>query len=125
MRSETDGLAEEIAKRAAPGSKFLRSRAPQLAAHGWYNTPHTVFPYGAHLAVVRIDADTQHCYKTPRIGRIRSDGQFAIVWSAPQPIAPEPYPRTRTAAEWKAFLHDLYTGWGNQWAAPAAAMGGK
>jgi carbon-monoxide dehydrogenase large subunit/6-hydroxypseudooxynicotine dehydrogenase subunit gamma len=48
----------EIAKRVAPGSKFLRGRTPQLAAHGWYNTPHTVFPYGAHLAVVRIDRDT-------------------------------------------------------------------
>jgi CO/xanthine dehydrogenase Mo-binding subunit len=48
----------EIAKRIAPGSKLLRGRTPQLAAHGWYNTPHTVFPYGAHLAVIRIDADT-------------------------------------------------------------------
>jgi carbon-monoxide dehydrogenase large subunit len=48
----------EIAKRIAPGSKLLRGRAPQLAAHGWYNTSHTVFPYGAHLAVVRVDRDT-------------------------------------------------------------------
>jgi aerobic carbon-monoxide dehydrogenase large subunit len=48
----------EIAKRVAPGSKFLRGRTPQLAAHGWYNTPHTVFPYGAHLAVVKIDRAT-------------------------------------------------------------------
>src|SRR5262249_55506488 len=48
----------EIAKRIAPGSKLLRGREPQLAAHGWYNTKYTVFPYGAHLAVVRIDRDT-------------------------------------------------------------------
>jgi carbon-monoxide dehydrogenase large subunit/6-hydroxypseudooxynicotine dehydrogenase subunit gamma len=48
----------EIARRIAPGSKLLRGRAPQLAAHGWYNTDHTVFPYGLHLAVVRIDRDT-------------------------------------------------------------------
>ncbi len=48
----------EIAKRVAPGSKLLRGRAPQLAAHGWYNTDRTVFPYGIHLAVVRIDRDT-------------------------------------------------------------------
>lgn len=67
---------------------------------------------------VRIDADTQHCYKTPRIGRIRDDGQFEIVWTAPEPVRPEPYPPSRSAAEWKAFLHDLYAGWGNQWAAP-------
>jgi aerobic carbon-monoxide dehydrogenase large subunit len=48
----------EIARRIAPGSKLLRGRAPQLAAHGWYNTDHTVFPYGVHLAAVGIDRDT-------------------------------------------------------------------
>jgi carbon-monoxide dehydrogenase large subunit len=48
----------EIARRVAPGAKLLRGRAPQLAAHGWYNTEHTVFPYGVHLAAVRIDRDT-------------------------------------------------------------------
>jgi len=67
---------------------------------------------------VRIDADTQHCFKTPRIGRIQADGQFEIVWTAPEPVRPEPFPPTRTAAEWRALLHDLYTGWGNHWAAP-------
>ncbi|MEA2951864.1 MAG: aerobic carbon-monoxide dehydrogenase large subunit, partial [Alphaproteobacteria bacterium] len=50
----------EIAKRIAPGSKLLRGRDPQLAAHGWFNTSHTVFPYGVHLAVVRIDRETGH-----------------------------------------------------------------
>jgi carbon-monoxide dehydrogenase large subunit/6-hydroxypseudooxynicotine dehydrogenase subunit gamma len=48
----------EIAKRIVPGSKLLRGRAPQLAAHGWYNTDHTVFPYGVHLAVVCVDRAT-------------------------------------------------------------------
>jgi carbon-monoxide dehydrogenase large subunit len=48
----------EIARRIAPGSKLLRGREPQLAAHGWYNTDHTVFPYGVHLAAVRIDRET-------------------------------------------------------------------
>jgi urea transport system substrate-binding protein len=67
---------------------------------------------------VRVDPDTQHCYRTPRIGRIQADGQFKVVWTAPEPVRPEPYPNTRTAEAWHAFLHDLYTGWGNQWAAP-------
>jgi CO/xanthine dehydrogenase Mo-binding subunit len=48
----------EIAKRIAPGARLLRGRAPQLAAHGWYNTDHTVFPYGVHLAVVCVDRET-------------------------------------------------------------------
>jgi urea transport system substrate-binding protein len=67
---------------------------------------------------VRIEPDTQHCYLTPRIGQIQADGQFKIVWAAPEPVRPEPYPRSRTAEEWRGFLHDLYTGWGNRWAAP-------
>src|SRR4029077_6909775 len=48
----------EIARRIAPGSKLLRGREPQLAAHGWYNTDHTVFPYGVERAAVRIDRET-------------------------------------------------------------------
>jgi urea transport system substrate-binding protein len=67
---------------------------------------------------VRVDADTQHCYKTPRIGRIGADGQFQVVWAAPQSIAADPFPPTRTTTEWLGFLHDLYTGWGNRWSAP-------
>jgi urea transport system substrate-binding protein len=69
--------------------------------------------------VVRIDPDTQYCYRTPRIGQIQADGQFQVVWTAPEPVRPEPYPNSRTAEAWQAFLHDLYTGWGNRWAAPA------
>ena len=48
----------EIAKRVAPGAKFLHGRDPGLTAQGWYNTEHTVFPYGIHLAQVRIDRES-------------------------------------------------------------------
>jgi urea transport system substrate-binding protein len=64
---------------------------------------------------IRIDPETQHCFKTPRVGQIRGDGQFQVVWDASKPVPPEPYPASRTAEDWKAFLHDLYVGWGNQW----------
>src|SRR5262249_4103257 len=67
---------------------------------------------------VRIDPETQHCFKTPRVGRITADGQFVVLWTAPEPVRPEPYPATRPAADWNTFLHDLYTGWGNRWSAP-------
>ena len=66
----------------------------------------------------RVDPDTQHCFKTPRVGQIKPDGQFEIVWAAPAPVRPMPFPSSRSAADWKAFLNDLYTGWGNQWSAP-------
>lgn len=67
---------------------------------------------------VRVDADTQHCYNTPRIGRIRDDGQFEILWTAPAPVRPQPFPPSRSAADWRVYLHDLHAGWGNQWSAP-------
>lgn len=74
--------------------------------------------YDAPSGVTRIDPDTQHTYKTPRVGQIRSDGQFDIVWSASEPVRPLPYPASRTAQEWKAFLYDLNTSWKGQWSAP-------
>lgn len=67
---------------------------------------------------IRIDGQTQHAFKTPRIGQVGSDGQFIIVWEGDAPAAPEPYPNTRTAAQWRAELVDLYRGWGDRWSAP-------
>jgi urea transport system substrate-binding protein len=66
----------------------------------------------------RIDAATQHAYKTPRIGRIKDDGQFEIVWTAAKPVPPEPYPTERSAEAWRAVLHDLKRSWNGQWMAP-------
>ena len=68
---------------------------------------------------VRIDPATQHTFKTPRIGRVRSDGSFEVVWTAAKPEPPMPYPPTRSTEEWRALLHDLYTSWGNRWSAPS------
>ncbi|MEM9657964.1 MAG: transporter substrate-binding protein, partial [Planctomycetota bacterium] len=67
---------------------------------------------------VRIDPATQHTFKTPRIGRVLPNGQFEVVWTAAMPERPKPYPSSRSTEQWRAFLHDLYAGWGNQWAAP-------
>jgi carbon-monoxide dehydrogenase large subunit/6-hydroxypseudooxynicotine dehydrogenase subunit gamma len=48
----------ELSRRLAPGSKLLAGREPHLAVEGYFNTDHTTFPYGIHLAVVRVDKDT-------------------------------------------------------------------
>ena len=74
---------------------------------------------GTPAGDVRVDAETQHLWKTPRIGRVRPDGRFEVVWTAPAPVAPQPYPPSRTAADWKAFLHDLQRGWNGEWTAPS------
>jgi CO/xanthine dehydrogenase Mo-binding subunit len=48
----------EIAKKLAPGSEFLKGRAPGLAAEGWFHTEHMTYPYGVHAAVVAVDRET-------------------------------------------------------------------
>lgn len=41
--------------------------------------------------LIRIDPSTQHTWKFVRLGRIRTDGQFDIIWSSNGPIKPEPF----------------------------------
>jgi carbon-monoxide dehydrogenase large subunit len=58
MRSGPSLTLGEIAEKLAPGSKFLKGRAPGLAAEGWFTTEHMTYPYGVHAAVVAIDRGT-------------------------------------------------------------------
>ncbi len=48
----------EIARRRAPGSKFLNGADPGLTSEGWHHTKHMAYPYGVHIAVVKVDRDT-------------------------------------------------------------------
>ncbi len=66
---------------------------------------------------VRFDPVTQHLFKTPRIGQIQSDGQFSIEWVDVKPVAPMPYPESRSPEQWTELLDELYLEWNEQWAA--------
>lgn len=68
---------------------------------------------------VSIDSATYHTWKTVRVGRVREDGQFDIVWTSPGPVRPIPFPSSRSPAAWREFLADLQRGWDGAWAAPA------
>lgn len=48
----------KIAASLSPGSRTRGARAPGLSAEGWFETAHQVYPYGSHIALVRIDAET-------------------------------------------------------------------
>lgn len=76
--------------------------------------------FNAPEGVVLVDPDTQHTWKTVRVGRIQANGQFEIVWSSNEPIRPVPYPVYRSQAEWEEFLNNLYMGWGENWANPGS-----
>jgi ABC-type branched-subunit amino acid transport system substrate-binding protein len=47
--------------------------------------------YEAPEGSVRIDPDNNHTWLTPRIGRVRRDGQFDIVWDGKAAVKPDPY----------------------------------
>ena len=74
--------------------------------------------FSAPEGIVVIDPETQHTWKTVRIGIIKEDGQFSIVWTSGKPVRPVPYPLSRMKAEWEKFMEDLYQGWGQKWANP-------
>jgi urea transport system substrate-binding protein len=68
--------------------------------------------------IVYVDANTLHTWKTVRIGKIRNDGQFDVVWSSEYAVRPIPFPAFRTHAQWDSFLMQLYSGWGHRWDNP-------
>jgi carbon-monoxide dehydrogenase large subunit len=51
------GLAE-IATALAPGARFLGNREPGLAAEASFESAHMTYPYGVHVAIVRLAPDT-------------------------------------------------------------------
>jgi carbon-monoxide dehydrogenase large subunit/6-hydroxypseudooxynicotine dehydrogenase subunit gamma len=48
----------DIAVALAPGTRFLGDREPGLAADGLFESAHMNYPYGVHVAVVRVAEDT-------------------------------------------------------------------
>jgi carbon-monoxide dehydrogenase large subunit len=48
----------KIAESLAPTAKTLGDRDPGLSAEGWFRVDHQVYPYGSHVAVVRVDGET-------------------------------------------------------------------
>lgn len=69
--------------------------------------------------LVYVDAENQHTWKHVRIGRIRPDGLFDIVWTSETLIRPSAYPPYKSRAEWDAVLESLYRSWGHRWENPA------
>src|SRR5499427_1456520 len=47
-----------VATALLPASPLRHGREPGLCADGWFHVAHQVYPYGSHLAAVKIDPDT-------------------------------------------------------------------
>jgi len=50
--------------------------------------------------VISIDKQSQHLWKTVRIGQVMSNGQFEIVWSSGTSVRPAPFPSSHSKQEW-------------------------
>ena len=68
--------------------------------------------------LISVDSTTRHCWKSVRVGKLKADGQFSILWSSQGPVRPRPFPIYRPLAEWEAYLQSLHDGWGGQWTNP-------
>lgn len=40
---------------------------------------------------IQIEPENNHAWLTPRIGRLKADGSFEILWTAAAPVRPDPY----------------------------------
>jgi len=47
-----------VATALLPASPVRNGREPGLAVEGWHHVGHQVYPYGSHVAVVKVDPDT-------------------------------------------------------------------
>ena len=68
---------------------------------------------------VTIEAISQHTWKTVRIAQITKSGDFSVIWSSEKPIRPEPYPPSRSVAEWQNFLNSMFIRWQGHWSRPS------
>ena len=66
---------------------------------------------------VRVDPSNQHTWRPFRMGQITPEG-IKIVGGDDTLIPPEPFPASRTRAEWEAFSQDLFRRWGGNWVNP-------
>lgn len=63
--------------------------------------------FNAPQGLIHIADTSLQTWQFVRIGKIRSDKQFTILWSSEKSIRPLPYPPTRTVAEWDTVRAEL------------------
>ncbi len=72
----------------------------------------------APCGVVSIDHHSLHTWKTTRIGKANSQGQFDIVWQSQYAIQPTPFPLMINQQEGKNEIETWYHRWNQRWIAP-------
>jgi urea transport system substrate-binding protein len=74
--------------------------------------------YEGPAGPIRVDPSSHHCFKFFHLARIGNANAVTIVYSSPDQILPEPFPATRTRAQWEALLDHLSKTWEGKWLNP-------
>ena len=74
---------------------------------------------------ITSDPSNLHAWRTARIARLTEDKKFKIEYQSPEPVAPVPFPLTRSRDQWGAYLLSLHKQWDGRWEAPRLPGGVK
>ena len=79
-------------KQAAEKAQSIETDLVRVALHNQ--------AFNAPQGIINIAQNSLQTWTWCRIGKIRSDKQFTILWNSQKSIRPEPYPSSRSIAEW-------------------------
>lgn len=69
----------------------------------------------APSGIVYSDNIMNDMWKMVYVGKLRSDGQFTIIWDSKKQVQPLNYPIFIEKKEWDEFISNLYQQWGGSW----------
>lgn len=81
-----------VFKQAAEKAQSFATEAIALALHSQ--------AFNAPQGIIHISQEVLQTWSFARIGKIRSDKQFTILWSSEKSIRPMAYPPSRSTTEW-------------------------
>ena len=90
------GVDRPVSMWSAGAYAQVRMFAMALARAGTLDTQRLVeaalgLSFEAPEGNIHIDPDNNHTWLTPRIGRVRRDGGFDVIWQAKAAVKPDPY----------------------------------
>lgn len=91
-----------------------QSSDPQIVSKHLYNKV-----FNAPSGIVYIDNKTLDLWKMIYVGKLRSDGQFTIVWDSKKQVQPINYPVFGDKSTWDTMVINLYESWGRAWSKTA------
>ena len=71
--------------------------------------------FNAPQGVIHMNGEGHYVWQCVKVGKIRSDKQFTIVWDSKKTVKTVPYPPTRSREEWEKLLAYWYEKWGKKW----------